>query len=229
MEKYCLKWNDFESNIRETFRDLREEQNHFDVTLACDDGHTIQAHKIILSAGSNLFRSILKQTNHPSPFIYLKGIDRIELEHVIDFLYNGEAYIAQNELDKFLETGKELKVKGLHGTAKDEIKQSKEVKLENEPYIPEKEISYYTKEGCIEELSDTEDGSVQALNTNLEVDLQSEEDAFTCIECDYQTKDKRNFAKHVKKHKGIRYPCDQCEYKATQTSNLSTHKKKCHS
>ena len=50
---------------------------------------------------------------HPNPFIYLKGLNRIDLEHVIDFLYNGEAYVAQGELNKFLDTAQELQVKGL--------------------------------------------------------------------------------------------------------------------
>merc|ERR1719186_2180076 len=104
MEKFCLRWNEFETNIRESFRELREEQNHFDVTLAFDDGHQIQAHKIILSAGSKFFSEIFKKTNHINLFIYLKGINRVELEHVVDFLYNGEAFIAQEELNKFLET-----------------------------------------------------------------------------------------------------------------------------
>merc|ERR1719186_1368748 len=107
MEKFCLKWNEFETNIRESFKELREEQNHFDVTLATDDGHLIEAHKIILSAGSKFFRDILRQTKHPSPFIYLKGIER-----VVDFLYNGEAFIAQEDLNKFLEAAKELQIKG---------------------------------------------------------------------------------------------------------------------
>ena len=65
MEKLCLKWNDFETNIRESFRELREDQNHFDVTLATDDGHTLDAHKIILSAGSQFFSNILRKTKHP--------------------------------------------------------------------------------------------------------------------------------------------------------------------
>ena len=51
-DKFCLKWNEFERNIRQSFQELRKEQIHFDVTLACDDGYEIQAHKIILSAGS---------------------------------------------------------------------------------------------------------------------------------------------------------------------------------
>ena len=47
-EKFCLRWNDFESNIGVAFRELREDQEFFDVTLACDEDQ-IQAHKVILS------------------------------------------------------------------------------------------------------------------------------------------------------------------------------------
>ena len=43
----------------------------------------------------------------------MKGIKRVELEHVIDFLYNGEANIAQEELTLFLDTAQELNLKGL--------------------------------------------------------------------------------------------------------------------
>ena len=42
MEKYCLKWNAFEVNIRESFRKLREEQRLFDVTLATDDNDYVE-------------------------------------------------------------------------------------------------------------------------------------------------------------------------------------------
>merc|ERR1719186_2536867 len=120
MEKFCLKWNEFETNIRDSFRELREEQNHFDVTLACDDDHQIQAHKIVLSAGSKFFSNIFRKTKHQSPFIYLKGIKIVELEYIVDFLYNGEAYIDQEGLDKFLETAQELQVKGIHSNQDDE-------------------------------------------------------------------------------------------------------------
>ena len=37
MEKFCLKWNDYQSNIGHAFNDLREEKDFFDVTLACED------------------------------------------------------------------------------------------------------------------------------------------------------------------------------------------------
>ena len=50
--KYSLRWNEFESNIRESFKKLRDEQNNFDVTLATEDDHEIKAHKIVLSSVS---------------------------------------------------------------------------------------------------------------------------------------------------------------------------------
>jgi hypothetical protein len=53
-EKFCLRWNDFENNISSAFRELRDDKDFFDVTLACDD-EQLQAHKVILSACSPFF------------------------------------------------------------------------------------------------------------------------------------------------------------------------------
>ena len=131
MEKYCLKWSEFESNIRESFRKLREENTLFDVTLATDDGHTIQAHKMVLAAGSNLFSDMFMKMDHSNMLIYLKGIRKDELDHVIDFLYKGEASISQEELNKFMETAKDLKVKGLQNVSDN-----------GQPYSEEKRETY---------------------------------------------------------------------------------------
>ena len=67
-EKFCLKWNDFETNISAAFRDLREEKDFFDVTLACEDNQ-IEAHKVILSACSTFFRNILKRNPHQKMWV----------------------------------------------------------------------------------------------------------------------------------------------------------------
>ena len=67
-EKFCLRWNDFENNISNSFRELRDDKDFFDVTLACDD-HQLQAHKIIVSACSPFFKSVLKKNPHPHPLI----------------------------------------------------------------------------------------------------------------------------------------------------------------
>jgi len=116
MDKFCLKWNDLEGNIRNYFSKLRKEQELFDVTLASDDGKHMQAHKIILSAASCFFSDIfMKSSKSNDMLIYLKGITGSDLADVLDFIYNGEAFVSQDEIKHFLETGQELKIIGLEG------------------------------------------------------------------------------------------------------------------
>eukprot|EP00092_Neocalanus_flemingeri_P100229 GFUD01127996.1.p1 GENE.GFUD01127996.1~~GFUD01127996.1.p1 ORF type:complete len:359 (+),score=85.43 GFUD01127996.1:26-1078(+) len=117
-EKFCLRWNDFESNISVAFRELREDKDFFDVTLACDDDQ-IQAHKVILSACSPFFRTILKRNRHEHPLLYLKGVKYIDLMAVLNFMYHGEVNVAQEELNSFLAVAEDLKVKGLTQNSSD--------------------------------------------------------------------------------------------------------------
>merc|ERR1711963_1185806 len=111
-EKFCLRWNDFETNISVAFRELREDKDFFDVTLACDD-QQMQAHKVILSACSPFFRSVLKKNAHAHPLLFLKGVKYVDLVAVLNFMYHGEVNVAQEELNSFLAVAEELKVKGL--------------------------------------------------------------------------------------------------------------------
>ena len=111
-EKFCLRWNDFESNISVAFRELREDKDFFDVTLACDD-EQIEAHKVILSACSTFFRKVLRKNPHAHPLLYLKGVKFTDLQSVLNFMYHGEVNVAQEELNSFLAVAEELRVKGL--------------------------------------------------------------------------------------------------------------------
>ena len=111
-DKFSLRWNDFENNISSTLRELRDDKDFFDVTLACDD-EQIQAHKVILSASSPFFKSILRRNTHQHPLLYLKGIDISQLQYVLNFMYHGEVNVAQEELNSFLAVAEDLKVKGL--------------------------------------------------------------------------------------------------------------------
>ena len=76
MDKFCLKWYNFYTNIRDHFKKLRADQRLFDVTLATDDGQFIQAHKMVLSAGSSFFNDIFLKNDPFNMGIYLKGIKR---------------------------------------------------------------------------------------------------------------------------------------------------------
>jgi len=91
---------------------LRKDKHFSDVSLACEGGH-FQAHKVVLSAGSSFFEQILKSHKHPSPLVYLKGVEAKHMEFLLDFIYSGEVMLKQEELENFLKTCEELGVKGL--------------------------------------------------------------------------------------------------------------------
>ena len=122
-EKFCLKWNDFEANISGAFRELRDDKDFFDVTLACDEEETVKAHKVILSACSPFFRSLLRRNRHEHPLLYMKGVKFTDLTSVLNFMYHGEVNVAQEDLNSFLAVAEDLKVKGL--TQKNESSESK--------------------------------------------------------------------------------------------------------
>jgi len=111
-ENFCLKWSDFESNLSKAFSQLKNDEDFFDVTLACD-GNMVQAHKVILSACSPYFRYLLKSNKHSHPLLYLKGVKYEEIKSLLDFMYDGEVSIAQDQLSSFLSVAEDLQVKGL--------------------------------------------------------------------------------------------------------------------
>ena len=60
-EKICLKLNDLQDNIYSAFGSLRQDRDFADVTLACEDGQKIEAHKVILASSSPFFKNLLKK------------------------------------------------------------------------------------------------------------------------------------------------------------------------
>ena len=120
-ESFCLRWNDFESNLATAFCELRENKDFCDVTLACED-EQIQAHKVILSACSPFFHMVLRRNPHQHPLIYLKGVKLSDLKSLLNFMYHGEVNVAQEELNSFLALAEELKVKGLSKNASESHK-----------------------------------------------------------------------------------------------------------
>ena len=112
-EKFCLRWNDFERNISSAFKDIRDDKEFFDITIACDD-EQLQAHKVILSACSPFFKNVLRRNQHQHPLLYLKGVSYRDMEAVLNFMYHGEVNVAQDDLNSFLQVAEDLRVKGIY-------------------------------------------------------------------------------------------------------------------
>ena len=101
-EKFCLKWNDFNSNASRAFGRLRDEDFLQDVTIVGDDNSQVAAHKLVLSACSEYFKNIFKNNSHSHPLLCLEGVTSKEIKNILDYIYNGEVNIYQEELDRFL-------------------------------------------------------------------------------------------------------------------------------
>ena len=112
-EKLCLQWNDFQDNVSSAFGNLREDTDFTDVTLACEDGQQVEAHKLVLISSGPFFLNLLKRNKHSHPLVYMRGIKYESLLSLVDFLYRGEANVYQDDLDSFLAMADELQLKGL--------------------------------------------------------------------------------------------------------------------
>ena len=112
-EKLCLQWNNFKENVSSAFGDLRQDKEFTDITLACEDGQQVEAHKVVLLASSPFFQNILNRNKHPHPMIYMRGVRSENLIAMVDFFYHGQANVYQENLDSFLVLAEELQLKGL--------------------------------------------------------------------------------------------------------------------
>lgn len=117
-QHYSLRWNDYTVKIVTAFQSLRDEEDFVDVTVACD-GHSYSAHKMVLSACSPYFRALLRANPCQHPIVILKDVGHLELERLLEFMYNGEVSIAQDQLAAFLKTAENLKIRGLAGSSDD--------------------------------------------------------------------------------------------------------------
>ena len=112
-DKFSLKWNDFEKNVSKSFSQLRQETGLFDVTLVSSDQQQVSAHRLVLSACSDFFKTIFHSNTHSHPLLYLDGVDNREINLMLDYIYQGEVQIYQENLDRFLQIAEKFKLDGL--------------------------------------------------------------------------------------------------------------------
>ena len=85
-EKFSLQWNDFLSNISNSFGLLRNEEYLHDVTLVTDDQQQLAAHKLVLSVCSGYFQNVFKMNQNPNLVICLEGVNRKDLDNCLDYM-----------------------------------------------------------------------------------------------------------------------------------------------
>jgi len=111
-QRFSLRWNNYQSHLVTAFESLMEEKEFVDVTLGVE-GKKLPAHKMLLSACSPYFRELLKGNQCSHPIIVLRDVKYDDLTSLLQFMYNGEVNVAQEQLNSFLKTAESLKIRGL--------------------------------------------------------------------------------------------------------------------
>ena len=241
-ERFSLKWNDFQSNVSKSFSFLRNEEYLHDVTLVGDDHRQLPAHKLVLSACSEYFKDIFKNNKHSHPLLCLDGIKNDELNNILDYIYNGEVQIYQENLEQFLSIAQRFKLKGLLGNLET-------VTNDNDNYqkngnIPDDKIDTETTavddSGIKMDRITLDNSDKAALNVEglNEVDEKIVEYIETCSDGSYRCKvcgkisrkslkqnQMQNVRNHIETHmEGLSYACSIC-YKSFKSRNsLSNHR-----
>nr|XP_036233210.1 longitudinals lacking protein, isoforms J/P/Q/S/Z isoform X2 [Bactrocera oleae]XP_036233215.1 longitudinals lacking protein, isoforms J/P/Q/S/Z isoform X2 [Bactrocera oleae]XP_036233222.1 longitudinals lacking protein, isoforms J/P/Q/S/Z isoform X2 [Bactrocera oleae]XP_036233226.1 longitudinals lacking protein, isoforms J/P/Q/S/Z isoform X2 [Bactrocera oleae]XP_036233232.1 longitudinals lacking protein, isoforms J/P/Q/S/Z isoform X2 [Bactrocera oleae]XP_036233240.1 longitudinals lacking pro len=111
-QQFCLRWNNHQSTLISVFDTLLENQTLVDCTLAAE-GKFLKAHKVVLSACSPFFATLLQQQYDKHPIFILKDVKYQELRAMMDYMYRGEVNISQDQLAALLKAAESLQIKGL--------------------------------------------------------------------------------------------------------------------
>ena len=237
-EKFCLKWDDFRKNLVGSFADLREDKDFTDVTLACDD-QQVEVHKVVLSLSSPFFQNIFKKNKNSHPLIYMRGLKAKELVLIVDFIYNGEVNINQEDLNNFLELAIELELKGLTGSSEEEPKEDvnehnimieKSHQIGMKPTYLSNTMEEYPNQTAIANLKPNQKHAI--VNYGVAEQIKSMMDniggLWTCSVCGLGNNNSGYIREHIETHlAGLSFPCEKCgkTFRSSQSFRVHTSRR----
>ncbi|XP_042231438.1 protein bric-a-brac 2-like isoform X2 [Homarus americanus] len=113
-DHFCLRWNNYQTNMTAVFDQLLQEEVFVDVTLSCEGGQQLRAHKVVLAACSPYFQAVLQNNPCKHPIVILpRDVAFADLRAIIEFVYRGEIDVAQEQINSLLAAADTLKIKGL--------------------------------------------------------------------------------------------------------------------
>ena len=235
MEKFCLKWNDFQTTVSQSFGMLRKEEDFFDVTLVSDDDVQISVHKLVLASSSSFFKSVLRKSPHSHPLVYLSGVDSANLEFIMNYIYHGEVQISQEQLDSFLDVAQKLKVSGLISDGKEELynKQQPNSKIQEiqdanlfkeefqESFVDSIGLKH-TKQATFA-IATQEESEIRDKVSEM---LVKRDGNVICTVCGKAGRDTGNMKRHAVTHiEGLTYSCTICDKTYRSKRSLYFHSK----
>lgn len=106
---------DHEAKMINVMRTLFSSGLMTDVILSCE-GQVIYAHRLVLASVSSYFQSIFQSplvANQPNPIVILKDMKLVDLKAIIEFIYNGEVRVPENQLESLVKSAETLDISGL--------------------------------------------------------------------------------------------------------------------
>ena len=223
----------FKDHINAMLQEMLNGKEHADVTLVCDDKIQFQAHKIVLSSCSQVFKSLMSANSefNLNQLIYLSDIRSSEIRSILEFIYLGQATVNQERVDEFINVAKGFEIKGINGNVEKmhDVESTKLVTMsENELSTLRRTISENEQVEPIEENIADLSHTKNFIEDNVTHDGQK----FPCDQCDKQYIGKagqKSLMRHIKiSHMGLLFPCDECSYKSSTKSHLNRHKNALH-
>uniref|UniRef100_A0A182Q2E0 BTB domain-containing protein n=1 Tax=Anopheles farauti TaxID=69004 RepID=A0A182Q2E0_9DIPT len=111
-QQFCLRWNNYQTNLTSVFDQLLQSESFVDVTLACD-GQSMKAHKMVLSACSPYFQTLFFDNPCQHPIVIMRDVSWAELKAIVEFMYKGEINVSQDQIGPLLKVAEMLKIRGL--------------------------------------------------------------------------------------------------------------------
>ena len=232
-EKFSLKCIDFQANVSNSFVKLRNETNLMDVILVGNDYQQVRAHKLVLSACSDVFQEIFNHNTSTNLVLYLESVDSKEINFILDYIYQGEVQIFQENLDRFIEIAEKFRLGGLlGGNENSEHQASLNVKEEEYNLIKDQEVekSMYDKMNVpatkiVISSNHSIDSSISKFETHFLEPIIRENNVFRCTVCNRTMKWKRDMNRHMETHlSGLSYECPVCGKSFRSTNSLVNHK-----
>lgn len=132
MQKYCLRWNNYQTNLVRVFDEMLKNENFTDVTIVCNDGIRFRCHRMLLAACSKFFQDLFISVPGDQHLVMLlKDVKHTDMKHILEYMYTGEVNVAQEEISSIIRTAEELKIKGLIG--EDKVTKKEEEPVEEAP------------------------------------------------------------------------------------------------
>ena len=234
-EKLNLKWRDFSENVASSIRALRDEHEFGDVTLVCEDGQQVEAHKAILASSSPFFLDLLKENPIPHPLVFMMDLKFETVLAIVDFLYHGETTVDEEEVKLFLAAAKELKVKGLANLDAQFKSQtnSNEKKHKIADDFDELMFDFAMKPNVNPEKDIRKPTPMKKIKKHLEEEIltqiknDKDENVLQCPECPIQVK---HMTKHIKQvhTRDRKFLCTQCNKGFMYGDKLKSHIRSVH-